>query len=92
MPGAPTADDEPPRTTTPAPRLPGTHSGRDDGAVRRYLPRFHYELLVCGLRGHAIVGAGRDVGRQPAVAAQAAVPADAVDLAHDVVVLSLIHI
>ena len=28
------------------------------GTVRpeRFLPRFHYELLVCGLRGHALVG------------------------------------
>jgi len=58
VPEPPTADDEPRRTTTTAPRLPGTHSDDDDGAVRRYLPRFHYELLVCGLRGHAIVGAG----------------------------------
>ena len=39
------------------PALPGVHRDKDAGAVRRYLPRFHYELLVCGLRGHAIVGA-----------------------------------
>jgi len=25
-------------------------------ATRRYLPRFHYELIVCGLRGHVLVG------------------------------------
>src|SRR4051812_13178459 len=31
---------EPPGTTRP----------------RRYLPKFHYELLVCGLRGHELVG------------------------------------
>ena len=28
------------------------------GTVRpqRFRPRLHYELLVCGLRGHALVG------------------------------------
>jgi uncharacterized membrane protein (DUF2068 family) len=25
-------------------------------ATRRYLPKFHYELIVCGLRGHELVG------------------------------------
>ncbi len=30
--------------------LPGTTP------PRRFVPRFHYELLVCGLRGHALVG------------------------------------
>jgi uncharacterized membrane protein (DUF2068 family) len=25
-------------------------------ATRRYLPKFHYELIVCGLRGHVLVG------------------------------------
>ncbi len=40
------------------PALPGVQVDEDPGAVRRYLPRFHYELLVCGFRGHAIVGAG----------------------------------
>ena len=25
-------------------------------ATRRYLPKFHYELIVCGLRGHVFVG------------------------------------
>ena len=30
--------------------LPGTT------APRRFIPRFHYELLVCGLRGHELVG------------------------------------
>ena len=31
---------------------------RPPGTVRpqRFLPRLHYELLVCGLRGHALVG------------------------------------
>ena len=24
--------------------------------TRRYLPKFHYELIVCGLRGHVLVG------------------------------------
>jgi uncharacterized membrane protein (DUF2068 family) len=24
--------------------------------MRRYLPKFHYELLVCGVRGHELVG------------------------------------
>ena len=23
---------------------------------RSFVPRFHYELLVCGMRGHALVG------------------------------------
>jgi uncharacterized membrane protein (DUF2068 family) len=32
--------DEPPGTTQP----------------RRFLPKFHYELLVCGLRGHELIG------------------------------------
>src|SRR6266576_4150613 len=32
---------------------------RPPGTVRpeRFLPRLHYELLVCGLRGHALIGA-----------------------------------
>jgi uncharacterized membrane protein (DUF2068 family) len=25
-------------------------------ATRRYLPKFHYELIVCGFRGHVLVG------------------------------------
>jgi len=25
-------------------------------ATRRYLPKFHYELIVCGVRGHELVG------------------------------------
>src|SRR5580693_4233404 len=25
-------------------------------AQRRFLPKFHYELLVCGLRGHELAG------------------------------------
>ena len=28
------------------------------GKPRRFVPRFHYELLVCGLRGHELVGLG----------------------------------
>ena len=39
---------EPPRTHQPG-ELPGT-------GTSRYLPRFHWELLVCGLRGHELVG------------------------------------
>jgi uncharacterized membrane protein (DUF2068 family) len=35
------------RRRTPAP--PGT-------AKQRFLPRFHYELLVCGVRGHELLG------------------------------------
>lgn len=35
------------RTATPVP--PGT-------LRRRFRPKFHYELLVCGLRGHLLVG------------------------------------
>jgi len=23
---------------------------------RRFVPRFHYELLVCGVRGHELLG------------------------------------
>jgi len=38
------ADQPPPRA------LPGTT------APRRLIPRFHYELLVCGLRGHELIG------------------------------------
>src|SRR5436190_19989864 len=30
--------------------LPGTTE------PRRFIPRFHYELLVCGVRGHELVG------------------------------------
>jgi uncharacterized membrane protein (DUF2068 family) len=52
----PTSSDSDVGTTSPtasrAPKLgelPGT-------ATRRYLPRFHWELLVCGLRGHELVG------------------------------------
>jgi uncharacterized membrane protein (DUF2068 family) len=33
-----------------SPTLPGTTK------PRRFVPRFHYELLVCGLRGHALIG------------------------------------
>jgi uncharacterized membrane protein (DUF2068 family) len=33
-----------------APELPGTTK------PRRLLPRFHYELLVCGVRGHELIG------------------------------------
>jgi uncharacterized membrane protein (DUF2068 family) len=32
--------------------LPGVHRERPS----RFVPRFHYELLVCGLVGHALVG------------------------------------
>jgi len=32
------------------PSLPGTT------APRRFRPKFHYELLVCGLRGHELIG------------------------------------
>jgi uncharacterized membrane protein (DUF2068 family) len=32
------------------PDLPGT------ARTRRFRPRFHYELIVCGLRGHELVG------------------------------------
>src|SRR4051812_38589978 len=31
---------------------PGVHRERPS----RFVPRFHYELLVCGLAGHALVG------------------------------------
>src|SRR3954470_16964996 len=34
----------------PQERPPGTDE------PRKYLPRFHWELLVCGLRGHELVG------------------------------------
>ena len=54
MPDAPTPEPE-----SPTPRaLPGVLGSDEPDGVRRYLPRFHYELLVCGFRGHAIVGAG----------------------------------
>ena len=35
------------------------HRHRPPGTVRpsRFRPRFHWELLVCGVRGHALVGA-----------------------------------
>ena len=32
--------------------LPGVHTVKP----RRFVPRFHYELLVCGIRGHALIG------------------------------------
>jgi uncharacterized membrane protein (DUF2068 family) len=35
----------------PSPRLPGV------ARPRRFRPRFHWELLVCGLRGHELLGA-----------------------------------
>lgn len=34
----------------PTPVLPGT------SAPRRFRPKFHYELLVCGVRGHELIG------------------------------------
>jgi len=34
----------------PTPVLPGT------SAPRRFRPEFHYELLVCGVRGHELIG------------------------------------
>jgi uncharacterized membrane protein (DUF2068 family) len=35
---------------------------------RRFLPRFHYELLVCGLRGHELVGTdAAEIGIEDAV-------------------------
>ncbi|MGI8579366.1 MAG: hypothetical protein ACR2K9_02285 [Solirubrobacteraceae bacterium] len=34
----------------PTPPLPGTTP------PRRFRPKFHYELLVCGLRGHELIG------------------------------------
>jgi uncharacterized membrane protein (DUF2068 family) len=38
-----------------APRAP--HPGQVPGTIpTRYRPRFHWELLVCGTRGHALVG------------------------------------
>ena len=40
-------------------RLPGVHLERPS----RFVPRFHYELLVCGLRGHALVGLDAEVLR-----------------------------
>src|SRR5947207_1988431 len=33
--------------------LPGVSVGEKP---RRFVPRFHYELLVCGVRGHELVG------------------------------------
>src|SRR3954469_5955404 len=38
--------------------MPGPEASTPPGTVRprRFLPRFHYELLVCGLRGHELVG------------------------------------
>ena len=35
------------------------HSLRTPPGLQRFVPRFHWELLVCGLRGHLL--AGRDV-------------------------------
>ncbi len=35
------------------------HSLRTPSGLQRFVPRFHWELLVCGLRGHLV--AGRDV-------------------------------
>jgi uncharacterized membrane protein (DUF2068 family) len=55
---APTGAQEPEGAGGAPPSLPGVLGHDDRDGVRRYLPRFHYELLVCGLRGHAIVGAG----------------------------------
>jgi len=48
-----------PRPTDRTP-LPGVEEAEAENTVRRYVPRFHWELLVCGLRGHAIVGAGSE--------------------------------
>jgi uncharacterized membrane protein (DUF2068 family) len=39
-----------PSTATQAAPLPGTVKGR------RFRPRYHYELLVCGVAGHELVG------------------------------------
>jgi uncharacterized membrane protein (DUF2068 family) len=37
---------------------------------RRYLPRFHWELLVCGVRGHALLGTDvKELAAQDAVVA-----------------------
>ncbi|MFL5827526.1 MAG: DUF2127 domain-containing protein, partial [Thermoleophilaceae bacterium] len=36
------------------PRRPDTPPGIAE--PRRFMPRFHYELLVCGLRGHELIG------------------------------------
>ncbi|HEX4692249.1 MAG TPA: DUF2127 domain-containing protein [Solirubrobacteraceae bacterium] len=38
--------------------MAGPEASTPPGTVRprRFLPRFHYELLVCGLRGHELVG------------------------------------
>src|SRR2546429_9386799 len=33
--------------------LPGVSVGEKP---RRFVPRFHYELLVCGVRGHELLG------------------------------------
>jgi uncharacterized membrane protein (DUF2068 family) len=51
---------------------------RPPGTVRptRFLPRFHYELLVCGVRGHALVG--EDVARLEPEDAAVAFERDAV--------------
>jgi uncharacterized membrane protein (DUF2068 family) len=45
--------------------LPGTTQ------PRRFVPRFHYELLVCGLRGHELIGTDAETLRpQDAVVAR----------------------
>jgi uncharacterized membrane protein (DUF2068 family) len=33
-----------------------THPAPPGVATRRYLPKFHYELIACGFRGHVLVG------------------------------------
>ena len=40
-----------PETRARHPDLPGTAR-----RTRRFRPQFHYELIVCGLRGHQLVG------------------------------------
>lgn len=50
-----------PRADRPPPTTDGSEPGHfaeppGSSRPRRFVPRFHYELLVCGLRGHELLG------------------------------------
>jgi uncharacterized membrane protein (DUF2068 family) len=70
------------RTDTPAPHAGRLH--RPPGTVppARFRPRFHYELLTCGLRGHRLLGTDAaaltsdDEGFDPAIVVRETVDAD----------------